>query len=116
MCLTRPRRRSCVVVQSTIVSKKPDKWSTLKGSRTFFAVRSVGAAHGYSISHLRRHDSAEEDFLDELSNFVRSVRLDSEGRANGPPENRYRKQGELMPQYLVANYLPDDFDPSTVTE
>jgi hypothetical protein len=28
-----------------------------------------------------------------------------------------RKQGEkVMPQYLVANYLPDDFDPSTVTE
>src|ERR1051326_1317582 len=23
---------------------------------------------------------------------------------------------EHMPQYLVANYLPDDFDPSTVTE
>jgi hypothetical protein len=22
----------------------------------------------------------------------------------------------LMPQYLVANYLPDNFDPSTVTE
>ena len=21
-----------------------------------------------------------------------------------------------MPQYLLANYLPDDFDPSTVTE
>jgi hypothetical protein len=21
-----------------------------------------------------------------------------------------------MPQYLVCNYLPDDFDPSTVTE
>ena len=21
-----------------------------------------------------------------------------------------------MPQYLVANYMPDDFDPSTVTE
>jgi len=21
-----------------------------------------------------------------------------------------------MPQYLVANYLPDDFDPSAVTE
>ena len=21
-----------------------------------------------------------------------------------------------MPQYLVANYLPDNFDPSTVTE
>src|SRR6478736_2648942 len=29
----------------------------------------------------------------------------------------HRKQGEtVMPQYLVANYLPDDFDPSTVTE
>jgi hypothetical protein len=29
----------------------------------------------------------------------------------------YRKQGEeVMPQYLVASYLPDDFDPSTVTE
>src|SRR5678810_1172065 len=27
------------------------------------------------------------------------------------------KQGEkVMPQYLVCNYLPDDFDPSTVTE
>src|ERR1051326_7065583 len=23
---------------------------------------------------------------------------------------------EHMPQYLVANYLPDDFDPATVTE
>src|SRR6185295_1904620 len=30
--------------------------------------------------------------------------------------NNDRKQGEAMPQYLVANYLPDDFDPSTVTE
>src|SRR5215471_14721247 len=29
----------------------------------------------------------------------------------------YRKQGEkVMPQYLVASYLPDDFDPCTVTE
>jgi len=29
----------------------------------------------------------------------------------------HRKQGETaMPQYLVANYLPDDFDPSSVTE
>src|SRR5215510_13552219 len=27
-----------------------------------------------------------------------------------------RKQGEAMPQYLVCNYIPDDFDPSTVTE
>jgi hypothetical protein len=32
-------------------------------------------------------------------------------------EQNYRKQGEkVMPQYLIANYLPDDFDPSTVTE
>jgi hypothetical protein len=30
---------------------------------------------------------------------------------------RHKKKGEkVMPQYLVANYLPDDFDPSTVTE
>jgi hypothetical protein len=29
----------------------------------------------------------------------------------------HRKQGEkVMPHYLVASYLPDDFDPSTVTE
>jgi hypothetical protein len=35
---------------------------------------------------------------------------------SGMNEN-HRKQGETaMPQYLVANYLPDDFDPSTVTE
>ena len=27
------------------------------------------------------------------------------------------KQGEkVMPQYLVCNYLPEDFDPSAVTE
>jgi hypothetical protein len=25
-------------------------------------------------------------------------------------------QGAVMPQFLVCNYLPDDFDPSTVTE
>jgi hypothetical protein len=28
-------------------------------------------------------------------------------------ENEEKK---VMPQYLVANYLPDDFDPSTITE
>src|SRR5579871_5020472 len=34
---------------------------------------------------------------------------------NRPSEDQ--NQGErVMPQYLVANYLPDDFDPSTVTE
>jgi hypothetical protein len=26
------------------------------------------------------------------------------------------KKEKTMPQYLVANYLPDDFDPSAVTE
>ena len=32
-------------------------------------------------------------------------------------KTNHRNQGEkVMPQYLVANYLPDDFDPSTVTE
>jgi hypothetical protein len=31
--------------------------------------------------------------------------------------NKPQKQGErVTPHYLVANYLPDDFDPSTVTE
>jgi hypothetical protein len=25
-------------------------------------------------------------------------------------------KGEIMPQYLLANYLPDNFDPSTMTE
>jgi hypothetical protein len=32
-------------------------------------------------------------------------------------KKKHRKQGEkVMPHYLVANYLTDDFDPSTVTE
>jgi hypothetical protein len=36
---------------------------------------------------------------------------------NEAPGTTYRKQGEkVVPQYLVCNYLPDDFDPSTVTE
>src|ERR1043165_648128 len=30
--------------------------------------------------------------------------------------NNRQKEGEVMPQYLVANYMPDDFDPPTVTE
>jgi hypothetical protein len=31
--------------------------------------------------------------------------------------NKPQKKGEkVMPQYLVCNYLPDDFDPSTVPE
>ena len=30
--------------------------------------------------------------------------------------NRYTIKEKIMPQYLLANYLPGDFDPSTVTE
>src|SRR5579859_8133376 len=30
------------------------------------------------------------------------------------PQNSRREK--VMPQYLVANYMPDNFDPSTVTE
>jgi hypothetical protein len=36
--------------------------------------------------------------------------------ANWPAQNQTSIKGEIMPQYLIANYLPDDFDPSTVTE
>jgi hypothetical protein len=36
---------------------------------------------------------------------------------NKPQETSHKKQGEkVMPQYLVCNYMPDDFDPSTVTQ
>jgi len=40
-------------------------------------------------------------------------------RATGPSTDLRLKTvtGEkVVPQYLVANYLPDDFDPSAVTE
>src|SRR6476646_3642202 len=40
----------------------------------------------------------------------------SPARATARPDNRSRKKEKIMPQYLVANYLPDDFDPSSVTE
>jgi hypothetical protein len=33
-----------------------------------------------------------------------------------PPEDRNRTQGDSMPHYLLANYLPDNFDPSSMTE
>ena len=33
-----------------------------------------------------------------------------------PARKPLHNKGEIMPQYLLANYLPDDFDPSTVTE
>jgi hypothetical protein len=35
----------------------------------------------------------EAFFLDDLSNFSPAVRLHSEGRATGPPEDRYRLNG-----------------------
>jgi hypothetical protein len=54
-------------------------------------------------------------FLDDLSNSGLAVRLYSEGRTIRPPEDHYRSK-KVMPQYLVANYLPDNFDPSAVTE
>jgi len=41
---------------------------------------------------------------------------DSGLRLNWAQPKALQKNGETMPQYLVANYLPDDFDPSTVTE
>jgi hypothetical protein len=34
----------------------------------------------------------------------------------GTSHQNETKEKKVMPQYLVANYLPDDFDPSTVTE
>jgi hypothetical protein len=54
--------------------------------------------------------------LDALSNSSLTVRLWSEEGATGPPEDQTRIKGEIMPQYLLANYLPDNFDPSTMTE
>jgi hypothetical protein len=54
-----------------------------------------------------------------LSNSRPAVRLYREGRAIGPPKDlrlKTEQEKRVMPQYLVANYLPDDFDPSTVTE
>jgi hypothetical protein len=54
--------------------------------------------------------------LDALSNSNLAVRLCSEDGATGPPEDQTRIKGEIMPQYLLANYLPDNFDPSTMTE
>src|SRR5438034_4518016 len=35
---------------------------------------------------------------------------------NKPQETNHRKQGEVMPHYLVAVYHPDDYDPSVETE
>jgi hypothetical protein len=50
-----------------------------------------------------------ENFLGVLSNFGLAVRLYSEGRITGPTAEL---TGGVMPQYLVAIYHPDDYDPS----
>src|SRR4026209_2132619 len=43
------------------------------------------------------------------------VRAGQSARPKTKRKDRHRRK-EIMPQYLVANYLPDNFDPSTVTE
>jgi len=56
--------------------------------------------------------------LDDLSNSARPfdypVKAGQSSRLQTKNTDHYRRK--IMPQYLVANYLPDDFDPSTVTE
>ncbi|HMH42093.1 MAG TPA: hypothetical protein VK557_01305, partial [Pyrinomonadaceae bacterium] len=58
--------------------------------------------------------------LDALSNSVRPfdymVKAGQPARPKTKNKDRYRRKEKAMPQYLVANYLPDDFDPSAVTE
>jgi hypothetical protein len=63
----------------------------------------------------------KKNFLGGFVELRPAVRLYREGRPTGPPEDyRIKTATETkensMPQYLVANYMPDDFDPSTVTE
>jgi hypothetical protein len=78
-------------------------------------------AHGYSISRLRRDGGADQEkIFGRGVEFRPAVRLYSEGGANCPPKTKNKRplqeKRKVMPQYLVANYLPDDFDPSAVTE
>ena len=54
-----------------------------------------------------------------MSNYVRP--FDYKVREGKRPAQRLKimtvqEKRKIMPQYIVANYLPDDFDPSTVTE
>src|SRR5690242_7705919 len=66
-------------------------------------------------SKARWFEKKKQKFLDDLSipvwPFVYMVKA---GQPSRPKP--LQKKGEIMPQYLVANYLPDNFDPSTVTE
>jgi hypothetical protein len=71
------------------------------------------------IRRLGQPPAEEEKFLGDLSNSVRP--FDYMVKADNRPAPRLRVKtvtGEekVMPHYLVANYLPDNFDPSTVTE
>jgi hypothetical protein len=51
--------------------------------------------------------------LDDLSNSGPAVRLYREGRATGPPEDRYR----IKEKAVFGCYLPpDDYDPSVQDE
>jgi hypothetical protein len=52
----------------------------------------------------------ERNFLGDLSNSGPAVRLYRESRATRP--KTVTGKGEIMPEYLVAIHLPDDFDPS----
>jgi hypothetical protein len=62
----------------------------------------------------------KKNFLDDLSNSVRPFDYIVKAGQPARPKTKELKtitgEEEVMPQYLVANYLPDDFDPSTVTE
>ena len=52
-------------------------------------------------------------FLDNLSNSALVVRRYTEA---GQRARLKTILGDDMPQYLVSGYLPDDFDPSVITE
>jgi hypothetical protein len=62
----------------------------------------------------------KKNFLDDLSNSVRPFDYIVKAGQPARPKTKELKtitgEEKVMPQYLVANYLPDDFDPSTVTE
>jgi len=62
----------------------------------------------------------EKKILDDLSIPVRLFDYIVKAGQPARPKTKEIKTvtgGEkVMPQYLVCNYLPDDFDPSTVTE
>jgi len=60
-----------------------------------------------------------QNFFDDLSNSVRP--FDYRVKAGQPTRQKtgirtVTGEKKIMPQYLVCNYIPDNFDPSTVTE